>query len=238
MRLKRPFASVLLCLAVLLPTLSFAASVAELQTARDNAFRAATQMLMFVALDKAIERRVIAEKAIANVDATVAGLNDANLSARWQTARTSLTTSPYQSGTTNQLQLYAWENEVTAFSNELTRLIPRELDRNKNNMYDLAARMQIMLVIYLRNSADPMGGSNYTGINSDKDLKLLADGFTIKLNEVIRQNPKHALALNKVKSKWVFLSARISDFKAGNVPFIADLYGRQIIDILLSTASS
>ena len=33
-------------------------------------------------------------------------------------------------------------------------------------MYDLAARMQIMLVIYLRNSADPMGGSNYTGINS------------------------------------------------------------------------
>lgn len=79
MRLKRPFASVLLCLAVLLPTLSFAASVAELQTARDNAFRAATQMLMFVALDKAIERRVIAEKAIANVDATVAGLNDVNL---------------------------------------------------------------------------------------------------------------------------------------------------------------
>ena len=75
-RLKRPFASVLLCLAVLLPTLSFAASVAELQTTRDNAFRAATQMLMFVALDKAIERRVIAEKAIANVDATVAGLND------------------------------------------------------------------------------------------------------------------------------------------------------------------
>lgn len=68
--------------------MEFAASVAELQTARDNAFRAATQMLMFVALDKAIERRVIAEKAIANVDATVAGLNDANLSARWQTAPT------------------------------------------------------------------------------------------------------------------------------------------------------
>ena len=238
MCLKRPFATFLLCLASLLPALTFAASAIELQAARDNAFQAATQMLMFVALDKAGERRTAAEKAIAKVDATVTTISDANLTVRWQATRAALTTSPYQNGQINQRQLYSWENEVMAFTNDLAHLMPRGLDRNKNDMYDLAGRMQVMLLIYLRNSADPLGGTNYTGINSDKELKVLSDEFSANLNLVIRQNPKSAVALTKVKSKWVFLSARISDIKGANVPFIADLYGRQSIDILLSTASS
>jgi hypothetical protein len=43
--------------------------------------------------------------------------------------------------------------------------------------------------------------------------------------------------LGKVKSKWVFLSGRFSDYRQHPVPFIADLYGRQIIDLLLTTAN-
>lgn len=228
----------LLALVTLVPSLSFAASAAELQAIRDNSVRAATQMMMFVALDKAGERRQAALGAIASIDTAVAGLNDPALATRWQTTRDALTRDPYEKGEINQLSLYAWENEVVPFAHELDQRMPRDTARVKKDLYDLAARMQLMMMIYLRNSADPLGGSNYTGVNSDKDLAKLAGEFTLRLNELIAKNPTLKAPLSKVTAKWAFLSTRITDLQQTNVPFITDLYGRQIIDSLLTTANA
>lgn len=228
----------LLTLSALVPSLSLAASAAELQAIRDNSVRAATQMMMYVALDKAGERRQAALGAIASIDTAVAGLNDPALATRWQTTRTALTQDPYEKGEINQLNLYAWENEVIPFAHELDQRMPRDTARVKKDLYDLAARMQLMMMIYLRNSADPLGGSNYTGVNSDKDLAKLAADFSLRLNELMAKNPTLKAPLSKVTAKWAFLSSRITDLQQTNVPFITDLYGRQIIDSLLATANA
>lgn len=228
----------LLAFVTLVPSLSFAASASQLQAMRDNSVRAATQMMMFVALDKAGERRQAALKAITGIDTAVAELNDPALATRWQTTRAALTQDPYEKGEINQLTLYAWENEVIPFALELDQRMPRDTARSKKDLYDLAARMQLMMMIYLRNSADPLGGSNYTGVNSDKDLAKLATDFTLRLNELMAKNPTLKAPLAKVTAKWAFLSSRITDLQQTNVPFITDLYGRQIIDSLLATANA
>ncbi|MGB4344640.1 MAG: hypothetical protein WBJ03_13625 [Moraxellaceae bacterium] len=228
----------LLALVTLIPSLTLAASAAQLQAIRDNSVRAATQMMMFVALDKAGERRQAALNAIASIDTAMAELNDPALTARWQTTRAALTQDPYEKGAINQLSLYSWENEVIPFVLELDQRMPRDTTRVKKDLYDLAARMQLMMMIYLRNSADPLGGSNYTGVNSDKDLAKLAADFSLRLNELIAKNPALKPPLSKVTAKWAFLSNRITDLQQTNVPFITDLYGRQIIDSLLATANA
>lgn len=236
MRITSFFSVFLLCAAVALPGVTLAASAVEVQTMRDNTFRAATQMLMYVALDKAKERRAAADKAMAGIDSTVTSINDTALTTQWQKTKSTLNGSPYLNGEVNQLVLYAWENEAMALVSEVDRLMPRNIDQSRKDIYDLAAN-QVMLLIYLRNSTDPLGGTNYTGVNYDKDLAALTTKYTAQLNKVIKSNPKHAAVLGKVKSKWVFLSGRFSDYRQHPVPFIADLYGRQIIDLLLTTAN-
>lgn len=238
MRIAKPLGILLLTFTTLVSGLAGAATASQLQAIRDNTVRAATQMMMYVALEKAKERHQAAESAITSVDAAVAGLNDPALAARWQSTRTALMHEPYEQGEINQLIIYGWENEVVPFVSELDQRMPRDLDRSKKELYELAARMQLMMMIYLRNSADPLGGSNYTGVNSDKELDKLARAFTTQLNDVIRRNPSLKAPLAKVTAKWIFLSQRIGNLQQRNVPFIADLYGRQIIDILLATANA
>lgn len=221
----------------LIPVLTFAATAPEIQTIRDNSVRAITQLQMYVILEKARERRQAADKAMASIDTAVAGINDPVLTIRWQKTRAALTTSPYLDGEINQRALYNWENEVIPFVTELDRRMPPDVDRSKKDLYELAARMQLMTIIYLRNSADPFGGGNYTGINSDLELSTLTQEFTKRLNAA-RNNPQLKAPLTKVTAKWAFLSQRIADNKSRNVPFIVDLYGRQIIDMLLAAANS
>lgn len=236
-RSAKPLSLLLLVFATLLAGPANAASASQLQSIRDNAVRAATQMMMYVALDKAKERRQLAQTAISNVDTAVAGLNDPALATHWQSTRAALTRDPYQDGEINQLAIYGWENEVVSFANDLDQRQPRDTDRTQKELFELAGRMQLMMMIYLRNSADPLGGTNYTGVNSDKELDKLASAFTAQLNDVIRKNPALKAPLAKVTAKWTFLSQRIGDLQQRNVPFIADLYGRQIIDMLLATAN-
>lgn len=241
-RNAKPLSVLLLVLASLLSGTASAATASsstagQIQAIRDNAVRAATQMMMYVALEKAKERRQLAQTAIGNIDTAVAGLNDPALATHWQTTRTALTRDPYQDGEINQLAIYGWENEVVSFTNDLDQRMPRDIERSKKELFELASRMQLMMMIYLRNSADPLGGTNYTGVNSDKELDKLAAAFTAHLNDVIRKNPTLKAPLAKVTAKWTFLSQRIGDLQQRNVPFIADLYGRQIIDMLLATAN-
>lgn len=210
----------------------------DLQALRDHSFKAATQLIMYVALDKAQERYLSAEQSIAKADSLVSSLNDAALSKRWQQTRASLKTNPFVENEADQRIIYTWENEVMALAADIERRQPRDMPRLQKDLHDLTARMQVMLIIYLRNSADPFGGNNYTGINADKDLSKMAAEFTPKLNELILRNPAIKASLPKIQAKWLFLSQRISDYKSKNVPFIVDLYGRQIIDMLLAASKA
>jgi hypothetical protein len=214
-----------------------AVSAVEIQTIRNNAVRAVTQMFMYIALEKARERKQVADKAIADVDAALPQLNDPTLIVNWQKARTALATKPFHdSGDINQLILYHWENETMPFLGELDQHMPRNISRVQKDLYDLVTRMQLMTIIYLRNNADPLGGNNYIGANSDKDLGTLSKEFTRHLNDLIRSNPTLKTPLAKVSAKWAFLSQHIADHRVRNVPYIVDLYGHQVIDLLLAEA--
>ena len=46
-----------------------------------------------------------------------------------------------------------------------------------------------------------------------------------------------APVIAKIKPKWSFLAPRFTDFNQKSVPYLVDLYGRQIIDLLLTTAN-
>jgi hypothetical protein len=116
--------------------------------------------------------------------------------------------------------------------------MPRELDRDTRQIYELVGRMQVMMTIYLRNSADPFGGDNYAGKNSELELPLLAKEFSSLLDSArIKQQKKLAPALARIHTKWVFLSPRLIDSQQASIPYIVDLYGRQIIDLLLATVN-
>ncbi|HEX6592859.1 MAG TPA: hypothetical protein VF050_12760, partial [Moraxellaceae bacterium] len=87
------------------------------------------------------------------------------------------------------------------------------------------------------NSADPLGGSNYSGMNRELDPAKLSADFTAQLNEAARTQPALAPVIAKIKPKWSFLAPRFTDFNQKSVPYLVDLYGRQIIDLLLTTAN-
>jgi hypothetical protein len=221
----------------LVASVAAAATAPEIQAIRDNAFRADTQMLMYVALDKARERRVAVDKAMATVEKGLASINDPALVNRWQLTRTALSTSPYHdTGEVNQLILYRWENETMAFLAELDSHMPRDLSRQKKELYELVTRMQLMTLIYLRNQTDPLGGNNYIGVNN-VELSDLSSAFTKRLNEVMKTNPALKAKLHPVSAKWAFLSKHVAS-RTSNVPFIVDRYGHQIVDMLLVIANA
>lgn len=234
MRITHLLAAVLLMLA--LP--AHAMTAREVQALRDNAYQATTQMLMYAILEKAGERRAKAQTAIATVDSALPALKDAALSQRWQTVRTALGTDPYQDGAVNQLAIYAMEDHTTEFVRQLDGHMPRDIGREQKALYELTGQMQMMMTIYLRNSADPIGGGNYSGINRDQDLAKLAAEFSSKLNALSRTDSKLQARMGKVRAKWAFLAPRFSDFNQKSVPFVVDLYGRQIITALLEAAAT
>lgn len=211
-----------------------AAPAAELQALRDGAYHATTQLMMYAILDRAGERQSDAGKIINALDPRIAALNDKELLASWQAARAALTSGPYQGNEISQQALYAMEDRSTEFARLIEQRMPHELDQQKRNLYELAGRLQIMMTIYLRNSADPLGGSNYAGINRELDPAKLAREFSARLDELAKTQP--ALA-TRIKPKWAFLVQRLTDFNQKSVPYLVDIYGRQIIDLLLATAS-
>lgn len=234
LRITHLFAAVLLMLAV--P--ANASTPREIQSLRDNAYNAATQMIMYAILEKAGERRMKANAAIAAIDAGLPALNDAALSQRWQSVRAILSHEPYQGGEINQLALYAIEDNTTEFAHLLDQRMPRDIDRQQKALYELTSQMQMMMTIYLRNSADPLGGSNYSGINRDQDLVKLAADFSGKLDVLTRTKSSIQPKLLKLKAKWSFLAPRFTNFNQQSVPYVVDLYGRQIITALLDAAAT
>ncbi|HEX6591295.1 MAG TPA: hypothetical protein VF050_04795, partial [Moraxellaceae bacterium] len=139
--------------ALLAPSAHAAASPAELEALRDGAYRTTSQLFMYVILEKAGERRKDVGRLVANLDPRVAALGDKELSNEWQQLRTIALREPYQNGEANQLDLYALEDHATLFAQGIERRLPHDLDRQRKTLYELAGRMQVMMTIYLRNSA-------------------------------------------------------------------------------------
>lgn len=236
-RLRLISAGLGLLAALLVPAAHAAANPAELQSLRDGAYRTTSQLFMYVILEKAGERRKDVNRLVAGLDTRVAALGDKELSGEWQQLRTVALRDPYQNGEANQLDLYSLEDHATLFAQGIERRMPHDLDRQRKTLYDLAGRMQVMMTIYLRNGADPLGGSNYSGMNRELDPAKLSTEFTTLLQEAARSQPALAPVIAKIKPKWSFLAPRFTDFNQKSVPYLVDLYGRQIIDLLLTTAN-
>jgi hypothetical protein len=218
-----------------LPALA-AASLAELQSLQDGGYRITSQLFMYTILEKAGERRKDVNRLIAVLEPRVAALNDKDVTATWQALRSSVSTDPYVNGEVSQQALYVIEDNATRFAQALEHLIPHDADPKKMAVHDLVKRMHVMMTIYLRNSADPIGGANYSGINRELDLEKLPGEFSAKLAVLEKSQPAMAPVIAKIRPKWAFLSPRISDYNQKSVPYLVDIYGRQIIDQLMASA--
>lgn len=212
---------------------------AELQALRDGSARITTQYFMYTILERARERQSDVKGLITDLDTRVAALNDPELLNSWQAVRAAALTDPYVKGAVYQQTIYTLEDRNAEFAQILEKRMPPELGRDKRQLYELAGRMQVMMIIYLRNSADAFGGVNYSGKQAHLDLTKLAKEFSTLLATVsTKQQASMAPALKKIKPKWIFLAPRMLDYQKNNVPFIVDLYGCQIIEQLLAAAGS
>lgn len=237
MRRFRQYFATLCVVAMALFTLpAQAASFEELQSIQDGGYRITSQIFMYAILEKAGERRKDVNRLVNILDSRVAALGDKEVSASWQALRSSVANDPYYNGEVAQQQLYTIEDNATRFAQALERLIPPDTDPKKMATHDLVKRMHVMMTIYLRNSADPVGGANYSGVNREIELESLPAEFTAKLAAFEKSQPAQATVIAKIKPKWSFLSPRISNFNQKTVPYLVDLYGRQIIDLLTGSA--
>ncbi len=231
-RFRQYFATLCVAAMALLTQAAQAATFEELQSLQDGGFRIANQLFMYAILEKAGERRKEVSRLVSVLDPRVVALGDKDVSASWEALRSSVATDPYHNGEVAQQQLYTIEDNATRFSQALERLMPAGMDPKKMAVHDLVNRMHIMMTIYLRNSADPLGGSNYSGINREIELEKLPADFTAKLAAIEKSQPAAAPMLAKIKPKWAFLSPRIANYNEKTVPYLVDIYGRQIIDLL------
>lgn len=220
------------------PPTQAAADAAELQALQDNAYAAVTQRMMYVVLDRDPGRKAATEMRLKSADVAVAGLADAALAKKWQTVRAALVSEPYAGGEVDPLAIYDVENRVTEFVVEINARMPRGLSSSRKALYELVGILQGMITIYLRNSADPRGGSGYVGVNQDIDLAVQQQRFSSKMAALTKSDPKLFRAMNKSTAKWRFLSGHFADFNRQSVPYVVDLYGRQIIDDLLALAAA
>lgn len=233
MRRFRQYFTTLCVVAMALFTLpAQAATLQELQSLQDGGYRITSQIFMYAILEKAGERRKDVNRLISVLEPRVAALGDKEVSAAWQALRNSVANDPYYNGEVSQQSLYLVEDNATRFALALERLIPVDTDPKKMAVHDLVKRMHVMMTIYLRNNADPIGGANYAGINREISLENLPAEFTAKLTALGKSQPAMAPVIAKIKPKWTFLSPRLANFNEKTVPYLVDIYGRQIIDLL------
>lgn len=226
-----------LLLSVSLPARA-AGDAAELQALQDNAYGAVSQMMMYVVLERAPERKGAADARLKAADAAVARLADATLSQKWQAVRAAVVTDPYTGGEVNPYAIYAMENEVTTFAGEIATRMPSSLSPSRKVLYELVGLLQGMTTIYLRNNADPRGGSGYVGVNHEVDLAVQQQQFSAKMSSLAKADPKLAQAMTKAAAKWRFLASYFANYNSQSVPYAVDLYGRQISTDLLALGAA
>lgn len=215
-----------------------AGRAANLQALQNNAYRASTHMMMYVIMDRLADRKTGAEARLSEGDAAASRLGDATLSQKWQAVRAAVNKDPYSDGEVNPYAIYDLYSRSAELAAEITARMPASLPRHQKALYELANILQVMTTLYLRNNADPRGGSGYVGINSELDLAVLRQQFSLKMASLSKADPRLAKALAKTQAKWNFLAGRFTDYNSKSVPFIVDLYGHQIIDELLVLAAA
>lgn len=220
------------------PPTQAAGNAADLQALQDNAYAAVSQRMMYVVLDRDPGRKAATDRHLKAADVAVAGLADATLTQKWQSVRASVISDPYEGGEVNPYAIYDMENRVTEFAGEIRTRMPPGMSTSRKALHELIGLLQGMMTIYLRNSADPRGGSGYVGINQDIDLSVQQQKFSTKMATLAKSNPQLFRTMNKSTVKWRFLSDHFANFSRESVPYVADLYGRQIIDDLLAVAAS
>ncbi len=211
-----------------------AATLADIESLQDGGYRMTSQLFMYTILEKALERRKDVNRLSAELDGRIAALGDAEVTQSWRVLRNSVASDPYYNGEVAQQTLYTIEDNATRYAQSLERLVPRDTDPKRMAIHELVGRMHVMMTIYLRNSADPLGGTNYSGINREVELEKLPAEFTAQLAAVEKSQPALAPVIARIKPKWAFLSPRIANYNQSTVPYLVDLYGRQIIDLLMT----
>lgn len=220
------------------PPARAAGDAAELQALQDNAYAAVSQRMMYVVLDRDPGRKAATDMRLKAADVAVAGQADAPLAQKWQSVQATVVSDPYAKGEVNPYAIYDMENRVTEFASEIKAKMPPGMSSSRKALYELVGLLQEMMTIYLRNSADPRGGSGYVGVNQEIDLAVQQQKFSTKMAALAKSDPRLFRAMNKSAVKWKFLSGHFADFNRQSVPYVADLYGRQIIDDLLALAAA
>lgn len=223
---------------LLTPTAQAASTVADLQALQNDAYRATTQMMMYVIMDHATDRKATAANHLRAGEAEMAKIGDAALGKKWQALQEAVTRDPYSNGEINPLNIYDMENRATELAGDIRGRIAPDLPRHQKILYEMVGTLQAMITIYLRNSADPRGGSGYVGVNSGVDLADLKQRFSSKMDVIVKDYPKLAPSLFSTRAKWDFLSVRFTDYNNQSVPYLVDLYGHQIINDLMGLAAA
>lgn len=221
-----------------MPPTQAASDATGLQALQDNAYAAVLQRMMYVVLDRDPGRKAASDMQLKAADVAVAGLSDAVLTQKWQTVRAAVARDPYTAGEINPYAIYDMENCVTDFAGEIKARMPPGTSSSRKALHELVGLLQGMMTIYLRNSADPRGGSGYVGVNQEIDLTVEQQKFSTKMAALAQSDPRLFRAMNKSTVKWRFLSGHFADFNRQSVPYVADLYGRQILDDLLALAAA
>lgn len=211
---------------------------ADLQALQDNAYAAVSQRMMYVVLDRDPGRKAATDMRLKTADVAVTSQADTPLTQKWQTVRAAVVSDPYTEGEVNPYAIYNMENRVTELADEIKARMPPGMSSSRKALYELVSLLQKMMTIYLRNSADPRGGSGYVGVNQEIDLAVQQQKFSTKMAALAKSDPRLFRAMNKSTVKWRFLSGHFADFNRQSVPYVADLYGRQIIDDLLALAAA
>ncbi len=220
-----------------------AASIQALNKANVISRKVGTAYYKFSLENRKPEERNRMLELIRQADPVVAASASAPLKQAWASVKTASQADPYLNGDVDQLKLYAMEDAQFlldgAFQQELTRLRTAarlSASSSREQLVGLVVQMERMAGTYIRNAADPLGGSNYAG-RDNTDPALMAREFNLQLAKVRKAYQGQASVsaeLDDVFKKWNFISARMIDYNQKTVPYIVSTYSDQITRKLLS----
>lgn len=193
---------------------------------------------MFVIQERAPLQQKKMNELLVQGDALVSQLDNGDVRTRWSEFRQALASDPYKDGDVAQVVLYAAEDQsalvvsaLRASASGMRTAARIPVSKDADSLFELSTLMEQLTTIYLRNTADPLGGSNYSGYNRQLDPASLAAKFSQMLSQSRAAYSKNAAIssdLSQVFQKWNFIHGRMTDFNQKTVPFIVEKYNEQI----------
>lgn len=214
-----------------------AASIKELQQAHLQVRKVGTAYYKFALENRKPEERSKMLALSGQAEAAIVRNGSAVVMQAWKEVKAASMADPYLNGDVDQLKLYHMEDSQFAFdqavSQETSRLktagrLP--VSSKADMLSDLAVLMERMAGTYIRNAADPLGGSNYAG-RDKSDPAIMAKEFAEQLDKAGKAyagNADASTELADVYKKWNFIRARLIDYNQKTVPYIVSTYNDQI----------